>query len=141
VHVPAGRKAAHQRGDEGLRAAGLGQGHGDQQAGERRHARIRTRTGRSRGRAYTRTVAATRSSTVEPAIDEPRVFPHGLDPALFTPDRIDHLCRTAPPDTVWVRMADTSRERIGWKPVDTDLRFPVVEDALARDIQVRIFRV
>ncbi len=78
---------------------------------------------------------------MEPAIDEPRVFAHGLDPDLFTPDRIDHLCRTAPPDTVWVQMADSSRERIGWKPVDTDLRFPVVADALARDIQVRIFRV
>ncbi len=69
---------------------------------------------------------------------EPRLFRHDLDPALLGSDRLDELVRRAP--LVDVQLADPGRERPGLdKPVFTEARFPVLEDALSRQIQYRIY--
>ena len=81
------------------------------------------------------------TSTSPSSVDRPRTFSHDLDPALFTPERIDDLCRRAPTGTVRVQFGDATPERPRLEPIDTDLRVPVVADALDRNVQVRIFDV
>jgi hypothetical protein len=71
-------------------------------------------------------------------VDQPSLYEHDLDPALFTRERLDELVRNAP--LLDVQFADPGRERPGLdKPVFTHAQPPVLEDALARQIQYRIY--
>jgi hypothetical protein len=71
--------------------------------------------------------------------DAPRLFEHQLDPALFTSDRLDELCREADRHgTLKVQFADPGRQRYGNDPVYTRPSYPILEDAMRRPIQYRI---
>lgn len=73
---------------------------------------------------------------------EPRLFEHDVDPALFTGQRLDELVREAHRRRrLWVQWADPGRQRFGNEPVYTYPRYPVLEDALERPVQYRIFGV
>jgi hypothetical protein len=73
------------------------------------------------------------------SVHEPRLFEHGLDPALFTSDRLDELCREADRrGTLKVQFADPGRQRYGNDPVYTKPSYPIMEDAMRRPIQYRI---
>src|SRR4051812_21418462 len=72
----------------------------------------------------------------------PRLFEHGLDPELFTSDRLDELVREAQArDSLGVQWVDPGRQRFGNDPVYTTPRFPVLEDAARRPVQYRIYGV
>src|SRR4051812_7355169 len=72
----------------------------------------------------------------------PRLFDHDLDPELFASDRLDWLVREAKKrDRLGVQWADPGRQRQGNDPIYTTPRFPVVEDALHRPVQYRIYNV
>ncbi len=72
----------------------------------------------------------------------PRLFEHGLDPELFTSERLDELVREAQArDSLGVQWADPGRQRFGNDPVYTTPRFPVLEDAARRPVQYRIYGV
>lgn len=72
------------------------------------------------------------------AVGQPRLFEHDLDPELFTSERLDELVSRAP--HVDVQLADPGRERPGLdRPVFTERRLPVFEDARARQVQYRIY--
>ena len=74
--------------------------------------------------------------------DTPSLFRHHLDPALFTGERLDELCRAA---REWgklkVQFADPGRQRYGNEPVYTSPSYPLLEDVLRRPIQYRIMGV
>jgi len=73
---------------------------------------------------------------------EPSRFEHGLDPELFTSDRLDALCREADRrGTLKVQFADPGRQRQGNEPVYTKPSYPILEDVLRRPIQYRIMEV
>jgi hypothetical protein len=73
------------------------------------------------------------------APDRPGLFEHSLDPALFTSDRLDELCREAlRRNTLKVQFADPGRQRYGNDPHYTSPSYPILEDAMARPIQYRI---
>lgn len=73
---------------------------------------------------------------------EPRLFEHGLDPSLFTSERLDELVREAQArDSLGVQWADPGRQRYGNDPVYTSPRFPVLDDAATRPVQYRIYGV
>lgn len=70
----------------------------------------------------------------------PFLFDHDLDGSLFTPDRIDWLCRRAEElGKVHVQLADPGRERPGNLPVLTRANYPVFGDVLNRALQYRIY--
>ena len=72
------------------------------------------------------------------SVDEPRLYEHDLQPELFGAERLDELVRRAP--LLDVQFADPGRERPGLdKPVFTKAAPPVLEDALERRIQYRIY--
>jgi hypothetical protein len=71
--------------------------------------------------------------------ETPRLFDHGLDPELFTGDRLDELVREGQRrGTLAVQFADPGRQRFGNDPVYTSPRFPVLDDARRRPVQYRI---
>jgi hypothetical protein len=75
-------------------------------------------------------------------LDTPALFEHRLDPALFTSDRLDALCREADRrGTLKVQFADPGRQRYGNDPIYTRPSYPILEDALRRPIQYRIMGV
>src|SRR5580698_3565419 len=68
--------------------------------------------------------------------DTPRLFEHQLDPALFTSDRLDDLCREADRrGSLKVQFADPGRQRYGNDPVYTRPSYPIMEDAMRRLIE------
>ena len=79
------------------------------------------------------------TGTREPT--RPFAFRHAIDPDLFTPDRLDWLCRNAPPEDLGVQFGDRGRERAGDRPEYTRLQGAVLHDVRERVLQVRIFRV
>jgi hypothetical protein len=73
---------------------------------------------------------------------EPRLFEHNLDPDLFSGDRLDWLVREAERhNQLAVQLADPGKQRPGNDPIYTKARFPVLQDALDRAIQYRIYNV
>src|SRR5579871_1833957 len=77
-----------------------------------------------------------------PPVDTPALFEHKLDPALFTSDQLDELCRQAARrGSLKVQFADPGRQRYGNEPIYTHPSFPIVEDAMKRPIQYRIMDV
>jgi len=74
--------------------------------------------------------------------DVPGLFEHKLDPALFTSDRLDELCRDADRrGTLKVQFADPGRQRYGNDPIYARPSYPIMEDAMRRPIQYRIMDV
>lgn len=74
-----------------------------------------------------------------PSPDTPALFEHALDPALFTGDRLDALCREADRlGSLKVQFADPGRQRYGNDPIYTRPSYPILEDVLRRPIQYRI---
>lgn len=74
-----------------------------------------------------------------PAVDIPSLFEHNLDPALFTSDRLDELCKEADRrGSLKVQFADPGRQRYGNEPIYTRPSYPILEDAKRRPIQYRI---
>ena len=71
----------------------------------------------------------------------PFSFRHAIDPDLFAPDRLDWLCRNAPPADLGVQFGDAGPERAGDRPEYTTLRGHVLDDVRERTLQIRIFRV
>jgi len=72
--------------------------------------------------------------------ETPFVFEHDLDRSFLTSERIDELVRRAPAEELIVQLADPGRERPGLdRPIFTHAQWPVLEDALARQIQYRIY--
>jgi hypothetical protein len=72
----------------------------------------------------------------------PRLFDHDLDASLFSGERLDELVRQAHSlGQLKVQFADPGKQRYGNEPVYTYPRYPVLEDALARPIQYRVFNV
>ena len=68
-------------------------------------------------------------------IDQPFGFRHGLDPDLFTLDRIDDLLRRAPAGKRHVRTADAGRERTE-SPQDVNLELPLADEIDRRPLHV-----
>jgi len=69
----------------------------------------------------------------------PSLFPHQLDPELFTSDRLDDMCREAERrGTLKVQYGDPGRQRYGNDPYYTRPSYPIIEDVLQRPIQYRI---
>jgi hypothetical protein len=76
------------------------------------------------------------------SVDTPRLFEHDLDPALFTSERLDALCRgAAERGTLKVQFTDPGRQRYGNDPIYTRPSYPVLEDAMKRPVQYRIMDV
>jgi mannose-6-phosphate isomerase-like protein (cupin superfamily) len=83
-------------------------------------------------------MSATSSAPVS-SVYEPTLFEHHLDPALFTSERLDELCRLAAErGSLKVQFADPGRQRYGNDPVYTTASYPIVEDAMRRPVQYRI---
>lgn len=75
-------------------------------------------------------------------VDTPGLFQHALDPALFTSDRLDEICREAARrGTLKVQFADPGRQRFGNFPHYTKPSYPILQDALRRPVQYRIYKV
>jgi hypothetical protein len=75
-------------------------------------------------------------------VDTPGLYQHALDPSLFTSERLDELCKEAARrGTLKVQFADPGKQRPGNFPHYTKPSYPIVEDALQRPIQYRIYRV
>jgi hypothetical protein len=70
----------------------------------------------------------------------PRCFAHHLPHELFTSDALDEICRAAAKrGQLLVQVPDSSRERLGQRPVMTEPRYPIMQDALERPVHYRIF--
>jgi hypothetical protein len=77
-----------------------------------------------------------------PSPDIPSLFEHALDPALFTSDRLDELCKEADRrGYLKVQFADPGRQRYGNDPIYAKPSYPVIEDSLRRPIQYRIMEI
>jgi hypothetical protein len=73
-------------------------------------------------------------------MDAPHAFQHGLDPDLFTLDRIEALVRRAPPGKAGVQFGDPGRERrpARAEPVLTTIQGSLADDIMARPLHVHM---
>jgi hypothetical protein len=72
----------------------------------------------------------------------PALFEHGLNPELFTSERLDALSRRAAErGSLKVQFADPGRQRYGNEPYYARPSYPILDDARRRPIQYRIMDV